>query len=268
MLPPPSGSVILFSSHNANTGVSMGRARVIVERLLPTSAHALLTRLRHARSRSLSQVGQDSWVFGEAFNGKRQGYFLDIGAADGVTDSNTYLLEKRFDWHGICIEPNPKSFAKLARIRSCICLPACVDSTDGEVDFTCRGRHGGIVAENTDNKPGSDTTLNSLRLKTRSLGAILREHDCPRVIDYLSIDVEGAEDRILSAFPFAEYRFNCLTVERPGEPLRALLTRSGYLLLKEIPTLDCFYIHSEFLGEYVRSMFDYWMGERHPRLLR
>jgi hypothetical protein len=143
-----------------------------------------------------------------------------------------------------------------------------VDSTECEVDFTCRGRHGGIVAENTDNKPGSDTSSDSVRLKTRSLGAILRECDCPRVIDYLSIDVEGAEDRVLSAFPFAEYRLNCLTVERPGEPLKALLARNGYLLLKEIPTLDCFYIHSEFLGEYVKNMFAYWMGERHPRPFR
>jgi FkbM family methyltransferase len=236
--------------------------RMIARTLVPDRAIAALIRLRYARARSLSQIGQDFWVFGEAFNGARSRYFVDIGAADGITESNTYLLEKRFGWSGICVEPDPRSYAKLARNRSCVCLNACADAAEGEVDFVFMGRHGGIVDSDTDNKPDGTTTSGYVRLRTRRLEDILREQGSPRVIDYLSIDVEGAEDRVLGAFPFAEYRFNCLTVERPGTSLRAILDENGYILLRQIPRLDCFYIHTDFLGEFVRNMFGYWESNR------
>jgi len=35
------------------------------------------------------------------------GYFVDIGAHDGITNSNSYIFEKYFGWSGICVEPNP-----------------------------------------------------------------------------------------------------------------------------------------------------------------
>ena len=43
----------------------------------------------------------------------KNGYFIDIGALDGVTMSNTYLLETRYDWTGICVETNPDYFMEL-----------------------------------------------------------------------------------------------------------------------------------------------------------
>jgi hypothetical protein len=54
-----------------------------------------------------SQYGQDQFV-AEYLKRKRKGYFLDSGAADGVLGSNTLLLEKVYDWSGICIEPLPR----------------------------------------------------------------------------------------------------------------------------------------------------------------
>ena len=61
----------------------------------------------------MSQAGQDSWVLGEVFNEKRNGYFLDIGAADGVCLNNTYLLEYRYKWSDICVDANPETFLTL-----------------------------------------------------------------------------------------------------------------------------------------------------------
>jgi hypothetical protein len=52
-----------------------------------------------------SQYGQDFFVL-EALGGMRNGFFLDSGAADGVSSSNTHLLEESFGWNWICIEPN------------------------------------------------------------------------------------------------------------------------------------------------------------------
>lgn len=58
--------------------------------------------------KSYSQIGQDLFVLNH-YNNKRNGYYVDIGSYDGVNFSNTYLLEKDYDWIGICIEPKSKT---------------------------------------------------------------------------------------------------------------------------------------------------------------
>ena len=54
-----------------------------------------------------SQFKQDQFLNEVLFNNKKNGFFIDIGAHDGVTISNTLFFEKQNDWKGICIEPNP-----------------------------------------------------------------------------------------------------------------------------------------------------------------
>lgn len=67
---------------------------------------------------STAQAGQDYWVYGETFNEKTNGYFVDLGAHNGCHLSNTYLLEGRYNWNGICIEANPKTFEQLRKNRN------------------------------------------------------------------------------------------------------------------------------------------------------
>lgn len=64
-----------------------------------------------------SQNGQDAFIV-KLFNGKRNGYFLDIGAYDGVYFSNSLTLEKSLGWEGICIEPNPLVYGQLKSNRT------------------------------------------------------------------------------------------------------------------------------------------------------
>lgn len=209
------------------------------------------------RSWSLSQAGQDAWVFGEVFNEKRGGFFLDIGAHDGVTISNTFLLERRYGWSGICIEANPSTFRSLARNRRCTCLNVCLDRQRGEVEFATRDVLGGIVDPNLDNNAHA-VGSNVIRLATVPLIEVLDSQRAPNVIDYLSIDVEGAEERVLDSFDFDRYRFNCITIERPSVKLRTLLEAKGYELIKEIKGLDCFYVHREHLEDYKANLFSFF----------
>src|SRR5205814_5665025 len=81
-----------------------------------------------------SQYAQDDFVL-EVLGGKRGGFFLDSGAADGVTLSNTYLLEKAFGWSGICVEPNEVFFEALVRNRLCHCVSCCLYDREGDVEF-------------------------------------------------------------------------------------------------------------------------------------
>ena len=64
---------------------------------------------------SYSQFGQDLKVL-SYHNNKSNGYFIEIGAGDGVLESNTYLLEKKYGWNGICVDPAEYQFNELKKI--------------------------------------------------------------------------------------------------------------------------------------------------------
>ena len=211
---------------------------------------------------SMSQVGQDYWVYGEVFDEMQNGYFLDIGAHDGVHYSNTFLLETRYHWKGLCIEANPETYPSLRKNRTCECLNVCVDSKASSVTFALRGMMGGIVSGDCDNADAAG--CKTAEIRTISLCETLLRHGAPQVIDYLSIDIEGAEDRALLDFPFQKFTFNCMTIERPSQKLRNKLAENEYILIKEIPGLDCFYVHASFLDQYMSNLFSFGEKGSHP----
>jgi FkbM family methyltransferase len=226
----------------------MFRARAAVEtavhRLWKVYAAGLFFAWRRLglRTRYLSSKGQDRWIIEEIFPRMRDGFFVELGAGDGFTGSDTFVLEREYGWKGLCIEPNPILFRKLTRNvrRACTCVRACVDASTGPVDFAIDGDRSGIVASDTDNSPAIRSTrlqeLYAARrvrvLKTCSLAEILAKHGAPKVINYLSLDVEGAEERILSSFPFNRFDVLALTVERPTKRIHQILTSAGFVLAR------------------------------------
>ena len=76
-----------------------------------------------------SQVGQDMWLAKHVlFAGTAgRGVFVEAGAADGVTGSNTLWLERERAWTGVCVEPHPETFQHLRRLRpGCVAVHAAV----------------------------------------------------------------------------------------------------------------------------------------------
>ena len=193
-----------------------------------------------------SQAGQDLWVIRDVFDFRTGGYFLDIGAADGIHFSNTYALEKYYSWKGLCVEPNPATFERLKKNRRCLCVQACIDSSPGEVWLdTGAGLHGGILP--TQSHSGC-------KVPAMTLTELFRAKNVPPTIDYLSLDIEGAEGRVMETFPFATHRFLAATIERPDNALRRLLAKHGYILVADIPGLDAFYLHTDLCISYnIRS---------------
>ncbi|GKZ01034.1 hypothetical protein MPSEU_001054800 [Mayamaea pseudoterrestris] len=63
---------------------------------------------------------------------------------------------------------------------------------------------------------------------------LLAQFRVPKVIDYMSLDVEGAEFLVMHDFPFDEYTIQILTVERPSKRLKSLLESHGYVFLKDL----------------------------------
>jgi len=191
---------------------------------------------------------QDKWVIEEIFNFKKEGFFLDLAATNGVIENNTFVLEYFFGWKGIAIEANDVFFNKLKKNRKCTCLNVVVGKNEKDVQFLETGPTGGIVGENYDNNFSKRTKLlNKLKekiktKKTKTLQKILDENNSPSIIDYLSLDVEGAETDILRNFDFNKYIFLSMTVERPTPELNKILFDNGYIFVKNFK-VDSFYVH-------------------------
>ena len=187
--------------------------------------------------KTYSQQGQDTWLL-SYLNNKRNGYFVEAGGGDGIRLSNTYLLEKDYDWSGICIEAYEPLFKKLKNNRSCECIHSLLDGSVSEQIYTPgippininnpQGYLGGIVSRETDNKRIFN---GSVKMMTTTLQDILYNNNAPSYIDYLSLDVEGAETRILKKFPFSQYEFGVMHIERPTEELSNILIKNGYAVV-------------------------------------
>jgi hypothetical protein len=164
----------------------------------------------------------------------RNGYFIDLAANDAVELSNTLALERK-GWNGLCIEPNPIYWYGLSH-RKCTVLGALVGGEKSKVTVKFRGVFGGIVGKLSkklaDRKKEPDAP--DEERYTAPIRQVLSEFNVPHSIDYMSLDVEGAELLIMQAFPFEEYKIKVLTIERPSKPLRALLEEKGYIFLKDL----------------------------------
>lgn len=186
---------------------------------------------------SRSQLGQDLWVL-EKLNWKKNGYFVEFGATDGVLLSNTWMLEMCFGWDGICAEPNPRFFSALQKNRSCQLSSACVYSETGvSREFVLADAYGGLAEFSgrdlhADKREAYALTGNTMQVTTVSLVDLLEAHGAPATIDYLSVDTEGSELVILEAFDWNRYQVRCITVEHNNTDCRdkiyALLSGQGY----------------------------------------
>lgn len=136
-----------------------------------------------------SQAGQDAWVHSIIGDG---GFFVDIGAHDGVTHSNSYALETYHGWSGICIEPDPDAYRQLGQNRlDTLRTDLAVSSQADVVTIMPSG----------------------IQRAAWPLARILEKMSAPPVIDYLSIDTEGYELQVLRGMDFRRWRVNLLTVE-------------------------------------------------------
>jgi len=201
------------------------------------------------KKHSVSQLGQDLWVL-EQTNYKRNGFFVEFGATDGVLLSNTWLLEKEFGWRGICAEPNPKFIDQLKRNRNCTVSSACIGAKTGEqVKFIFADAFGGMQQHLNEDMHGNkrqayvDTEGYSI-LETISLNDFLEQHGAPVDINYLSIDTEGSEYEILKSFPFDRWRIRLMTIEHNftdrRSDIRTLMEQNGYHCI-EMEWDDWFY---------------------------
>lgn len=190
---------------------------------------------------SQPETAQDEWVI-RKLCGKERGFFIEIGAYDGVYHSNTLTLERQLEWTGILIEADQFAVTKALKVRWARVLNYIVAPDCGSRYMRPDLRAGHIIYNNP-----------IIRQATVSLQAALAAEYIPSVVDYLSIDVEGDEYQILESYfksPYAR-KFRCMTVEvgKNQDDLGRLITLLhplGYRL-DRIQAWEAYFINPELL---------------------
>jgi FkbM family methyltransferase len=193
-----------------------------------------------------SESGQDAFLLENFFRGRRGGVFVEVGAYDGETASNSVFFERYLGWRGLCVEPHSLAFATLTARRKCICEAVCVADFEGEATY--------LQMDGSDEQKmlsGLETTLDSRlrdqerpsagacvarRVQVRKLSSLLETHALVR-IDYLSIDTCGAELAILSELDFERFEIRTISVDHSAdaEGIGRLMAQRGYELVARLP---------------------------------
>ncbi|MBO9399395.1 FkbM family methyltransferase [Shimia sp. R9_3] len=203
---------------------------------------------------STSQLRQDLFVLSE-LGFKTNGYFVEFGATDGVTLSNSFLLESKFNWTGILAEPAKTWHDQLIKNRNVNIERDCVWRASNEkliFNEVQDAQHNGELStidsfSSSDKHKTARQMGKKYEVDTISLMDLLKKYNAPKKIDYLSIDTEGSEFEILNSFDFSEYSFKVITCEHNFTPMRDeihnLLSSHGYVRkFTEFSRFDDWYV--------------------------
>lgn len=199
-----------------------------------------------------SQYRQDQLV-DILLNQKANGFFLDIGAYDGLTFSNSYFFEKERGWKGICVEPIPSVFKSLQQNRSCTLVNGAISETEEELSFTHvtgysemlsgikKYRSSDHIARTNREILENGGTIENITCKGYNSNNLLDRYGIDKV-DYLSIDIEGGELEVLKSINFSKIDIDLITVENNynDEEIKHFLKQKGFFYLFKYQSDDFF----------------------------
>lgn len=189
----------------------------------------------------------------------KSGFFVELGANDGYKQSNTYYLERGKKWKGILIEPVPELFEKCKKIRgkSLVLNLAIVNSDYNENTITIH--YAGLMSTIEDSRPKKDlkthikrgievqnlTHTYSISVPVSTLSNVFTKYQVKK-IDFLSLDVEGAELDVLKGMNISKFRPKYILVEtnKYYEDVNKFLSENGYKLMEKMTQHDYFFSDS------------------------
>lgn len=192
----------------------------------------------------------------EKYMDYNDGFFVELGANDGMTQSNSYHFELKRSWKGVLVEPSPHNYIDCLALRgskSKVFCNACV-SFDFKEKFVeivysdlmsiARGLENDIVdidqhARNGITFLSKNESLFTFGAVARPLQDILITAGAPKVIDFLSLDVEGAEIEVLKGIDFTDFTFKYMLIEcRDFKKLSEFLNDKGYKFVTKLGVHD------------------------------
>ena len=182
------------------------------------------------------------------------GYFVELGANDGINQSNTLYFEKFRGWHGVLIEPYLPNFKELIRNRGSDNFTknaACVGPSykGSKVALAYSNLMTSTLGVNSEVPNPLDHAMSGEKFwggKTfvfetfaLTLNSILIEAKAPNIIDLLSLDVEGVELEILKGVDHSRFRFRFICVEsRQLEVISKYLSEQQYMYVESLSSHD------------------------------
>jgi FkbM family methyltransferase len=199
--------------------------------------------------KSYGEMQQDLWIVLSVMPGKRDGYYVDVGSADGVITSNTKLLDD-MGWKGVCIDPFPTNMAS----RTCHVFRQPVFSVSGKkVSFRAATAMMGGISDTLGVGASAPNVIGApiVELTTATLDEILEKAHAPRHIDFMSIDIEGAELEALRGLSFDKYQVEAFAIEHnfeqaKREGIRQLLESKGYTRVRSWAEDDWYLLHNRY----------------------
>lgn len=201
-----------------------------------------------------SQLGQDKYLEKNIFKGKFNGTFVDIGGHDGLDGSNTLFFELFRNWSGLCIEAAPSQYKIMTRTRTAECMNVAISDFEGEAEFleVTKGLHqmGGLVE---DLRPSQRSLVDSdehsvtqrIKVPVTTFDKVAKERKL-RKVDFCSIDVEGAELKVLRGIDFEYTDISVFAIENPPyvpgnfESVRRFMRERDYRLEVSLGEDDIF----------------------------
>ena len=214
-----------------------------------------------------SQDNQDRYLEENVFKGHKNGIYVDVGAYDGIDINNTLYFEKYNNWTGINIEPIKKIFDNLVINRpNNINLNCAVCNNDGETDFFCNTGHTEMISgikhtmdvrhlqrtEYENNIMGSTTEI--IKVNTQKLETIFDKNNITHV-NYLSIDVEGAEFEVIKSINFDKVFIDVIGFENNytdvSVPIVKYLENKNFVVINV--SMDIFMINKD--SKFYKNLF-------------
>ncbi|KAL7640216.1 UNVERIFIED_CONTAM: hypothetical protein RMT77_009630 [Armadillidium vulgare] len=189
---------------------------------------------------------------------KRNGFFIECGALDGETISNSLVFEKRYGWDGVLIEGDPKNFRlMLQKNRKVWSVPACLSIFAYPTAVMFEQRF--IIGKISNESIGSANHRRGLvEVQCLPLYSILLALN-RTTIDYFSLDVEGHEVEVLETIPWDKVNITTLSVEyihgKGGkEGVKSFMESKGYKVYAEVTfkgslANDFIFYHPQLLGQ-------------------
>lgn len=205
----------------------------------------------------------DRWVIESVFKGRRGGFFVEAGAANGIGGSASFVLERYFDWKGICVEPVERFHEVLRKYRTCTVDDRCLWSRTGEsVTFSYFPTRSGLsgiddvrIDKHEEELRTSGTEAIQVEKETVSLHDLLEQHEAPATIEYICLDIEGAERQVLEAYDFdGPHRVLAISIE--GDDCDELMIAAGYRRVRNpfsASDFERYFVHAS-LADDVRDL--------------
>jgi len=196
------------------------------------------------------QFGQDEYLKKYVFRNKLDGFFVEIGAFDGITFSNTKRFEE-LGWKGICFEPKKEFFDALKSNRTADCYNVAVSDKRGKLKYLDVGMLGGLQEyysidhiNRIEQEYKKDiSSFMSFEVESVLFSDIVKQ----KHINLLCIDTEGSELSILQTIDFDEYIIDCICVEMnyTQNELHDFITSKDYRKIANLG-VDVLYLRNDF----------------------